>query len=327
MGACLPLHEPETGAIDPQDRLAHVDAGPRRWGTCHVHPSIHNQTVQVSCSSHMYFGQSCLLDNFFSLSLSIYLFPLPSFLSDGGVYFSTLGPAAYDLGSAEFEENIIVDCFGVERLEEYRGKAMLDLCFVYGAEPGMLSQAPGGRDNAKMITKTLFHSLALPAADGNYFLRPDRILAAFFLPATEPPVGHSEAKEALAAEKAADAATKERLTLLQRRMKKDGNELREAHLELHRSEKLGADDGGLPQFGLVGAKSSGEIGGDIELPLMTSLASSEEDALKKAVSEPAFKHLHPQFHSQQHFSEPQLLPPAFVDSLDGLNANIDGTEL
>lgn len=29
---------------------------------------------------------------------------------DGGVYFSTLGPASYDLGSEKYEENIIVDC-------------------------------------------------------------------------------------------------------------------------------------------------------------------------------------------------------------------------
>lgn len=26
------------------------------------------------------------------------------------VYFSTLGPASYDLGTADYEENIIVDC-------------------------------------------------------------------------------------------------------------------------------------------------------------------------------------------------------------------------
>ena len=38
---------------------------------------------------------------------------------DGGVYFSTLGPSSYDLGSSMYEENIIVDCFGRERLEEY----------------------------------------------------------------------------------------------------------------------------------------------------------------------------------------------------------------
>ena len=43
------------------------------------------------------------------------------------VYFSTLGPASYDLGTSKYEENIIVDCFGRERLEEYRGKHKLDV--------------------------------------------------------------------------------------------------------------------------------------------------------------------------------------------------------
>ena len=73
---------------------------------------------------------------------------------DGGVYFSTLSPVSYGLGSqttAEYEENLIVDCFGKERLEEYRGKHKLDLVLVYGIEPALLQQAPGGRANAKMV--------------------------------------------------------------------------------------------------------------------------------------------------------------------------------
>ena len=40
---------------------------------------------------------------------------------------SRLGPASYDLGTPKYEENIIVDCFGRERLEEYRGKHKLDV--------------------------------------------------------------------------------------------------------------------------------------------------------------------------------------------------------
>jgi hypothetical protein len=52
---------------------------------------------------------------------------------------------------------------------------------VYGCEANLLSQAPGGRDNAKMIPKSYFMSLMLPHADDNYFLRPDRILAVFII--------------------------------------------------------------------------------------------------------------------------------------------------
>jgi hypothetical protein len=92
------------------------------------------------------------------------------------VYFSTLGPASYHLGSSEYEDNIIVDCFSKECLEYYRGQRKLDVCLVYGVEPSVLQQAPGGRDNAKMIaSKATFMDLALPHADGNYFLRLDRI--------------------------------------------------------------------------------------------------------------------------------------------------------
>ena len=97
---------------------------------------------------------------------------------DGGVYFSTLSPASYGLGAQDYEENIIKDCFGKERIEEYRGKHKLDLLLVYGIEPSILQQAPGGRDNAKMVSKKTFEDISVPHADGSYYLRPDRIFAA-----------------------------------------------------------------------------------------------------------------------------------------------------
>mmetsp|Transcript_42601 Transcript_42601/g.54775 ORF Transcript_42601/g.54775 Transcript_42601/m.54775 type:complete len:249 (+) Transcript_42601:736-1482(+) len=61
------------------------------------------------------------------------------------------------------------------------GKGKLDALIVYGCESDVLVQAPGGRDNAKMIPKSYFTSLMLPQANGNYFLRPDRILAVFIM--------------------------------------------------------------------------------------------------------------------------------------------------
>jgi hypothetical protein len=100
---------------------------------------------------------------------------------DGGVYFSTLSPASYELGSEAYEDNIITDCFGKERMDEYRGKHKLDLLLVYGIEPSVLQQAPGGRNNAKMVSKKTFEDLTLPHADGSYYLRPDRIFAAIIV--------------------------------------------------------------------------------------------------------------------------------------------------
>ena len=46
-----------------------------------------------------------------------------------------------------------MDCFGKERLEEYRGKHKLDVLLVYAVNPRVVEQAPGGRDNAKMVRK------------------------------------------------------------------------------------------------------------------------------------------------------------------------------
>lgn len=41
---------------------------------------------------------------------------------DGGVYLSTLGPVSYGVGTQQYEENIVLDCFGTERLAEYKGQ-------------------------------------------------------------------------------------------------------------------------------------------------------------------------------------------------------------
>eukprot|EP00615_Pteridomonas_danica_P010327 CAMPEP_0114337352 /NCGR_PEP_ID=MMETSP0101-20121206/6308_1 /TAXON_ID=38822 ORGANISM="Pteridomonas danica, Strain PT" /NCGR_SAMPLE_ID=MMETSP0101 /ASSEMBLY_ACC=CAM_ASM_000211 /LENGTH=623 /DNA_ID=CAMNT_0001469563 /DNA_START=199 /DNA_END=2070 /DNA_ORIENTATION=+ len=101
---------------------------------------------------------------------------------DGGVYFSTKGPTSYDWGSDKYEKNLINDCYGEGRLKEYLGKNLLDLLIVYGTDPELLRPAPGGRDNAVMVSKADFETLSYPHNDGNYFLRPDRILGMFYLP-------------------------------------------------------------------------------------------------------------------------------------------------
>jgi hypothetical protein len=123
---------------------------------------------------------------------------------DGGVYFSTQGPATYGIGTEEYEENLIIDCFGKERLEEYKGKHKLDVCFVYGADPSIIEQAPGGRDNAVVIPKIYFEDLSLPHIDGNYFLRPDRILGSFLFDPTVQPSGYDVCLDRLKIEEELD---------------------------------------------------------------------------------------------------------------------------
>eukprot|EP00615_Pteridomonas_danica_P004514 CAMPEP_0114333740 /NCGR_PEP_ID=MMETSP0101-20121206/3941_1 /TAXON_ID=38822 ORGANISM="Pteridomonas danica, Strain PT" /NCGR_SAMPLE_ID=MMETSP0101 /ASSEMBLY_ACC=CAM_ASM_000211 /LENGTH=456 /DNA_ID=CAMNT_0001464829 /DNA_START=1515 /DNA_END=2885 /DNA_ORIENTATION=- len=98
---------------------------------------------------------------------------------DGGVYFSTLGPASYGLGTPDYETNLIIDCFGKERLEEYKGKHKLDVCLIYAVDPLIVEQAHGGRQNALVVSKGYFEVFSLPHADGNYFLTPDRLIGAF----------------------------------------------------------------------------------------------------------------------------------------------------
>mmetsp|Transcript_10257 Transcript_10257/g.13387 ORF Transcript_10257/g.13387 Transcript_10257/m.13387 type:complete len:593 (+) Transcript_10257:165-1943(+) len=111
---------------------------------------------------------------------------------DGGVYFSTLGPCSYGLGTYEYEENLIRDCFGVERLEEYKGQGRLSAVIVSACHPALLQPAPGGRDRAKVVSKSDFSAFSLPHVDGNYFLRPDRILGVFYIdPNNQPRSGAS----------------------------------------------------------------------------------------------------------------------------------------
>jgi hypothetical protein len=59
---------------------------------------------------------------------------------DGGVYFSTQGPASFKYGTPEYEMNIIRTCFGVHRLKEYVGLGKLDAVVVYACSPNALHQ-------------------------------------------------------------------------------------------------------------------------------------------------------------------------------------------
>jgi hypothetical protein len=115
---------------------------------------------------------------------------------DGGVYVSTQGPASYGLGTDDYEVNIIKDCFGVERIDEYEGKGKLDVIIVYACETSVLTQAPGGRENAKMFSKSTFVDFSLQHDNGSFFLRPDRIFGAFHVdPRNLPLMSGDSAKE------------------------------------------------------------------------------------------------------------------------------------
>lgn len=162
----------------------------------------------------------------------------PSFVGDGGVYFSMNGPTSYYLGSSIYEERLIEDCFGRARVDEYRGMHKLDLVIVYGVEPLALSQAPGGRDNAKVVSKFDFESFSVAHMDGNFFLRPDRILGVFLIDPTKPPGGFEEAREARRLERAKDTAVKEALARAQAEINKHEHEVHDL-LRMYGNKKEG----------------------------------------------------------------------------------------
>lgn len=80
--------------------------------------------------------------------------------------------------------------FGIERVDEYIGQGKVSACIVYGfvgSAMHVLQPAPGGRDNARVVTRRFFEDLSLPRDDGRYFLRADRVLAAFIFDLASPP--------------------------------------------------------------------------------------------------------------------------------------------
>mmetsp|Transcript_26879 Transcript_26879/g.34893 ORF Transcript_26879/g.34893 Transcript_26879/m.34893 type:complete len:293 (+) Transcript_26879:3191-4069(+) len=112
------------------------------------------------------------------------------------VCISTLGPLSYGLGGDRYESNIIKDCFGVDKQDEYLGQGKVDLVIVYGCEPSTIhtifnnggggggrsssSSGGGGSSNtSKCISKPTIKMFSLYDREKNYFLRKDRILGVF----------------------------------------------------------------------------------------------------------------------------------------------------
>ena len=109
---------------------------------------------------------------------------------NGGVCFSALSPASYDLGCSEYEANLIADLEGPDKVDEMSGAHKFDLCFVYAAEPRMLRRACEGRDTVKIIPHNFFETFAEQgpkSSKDSFWLRPDRIVASFKLDPTQPP--------------------------------------------------------------------------------------------------------------------------------------------
>ena len=114
---------------------------------------------------------------------------------EGGVYFSTLGPCSFGLGSAEhgstnsldnYEVALIKGCFGIDKMEEHQGQGKLSAVLVYALPAACLSAAPGGRDNAVAVSQSTFHDLSLPDPNKDFFLSPAFVVGAFLVDVAKP---------------------------------------------------------------------------------------------------------------------------------------------
>ena len=126
------------------------------------------------------------------------------------------GLGSYKFGSDKFEELLIVDCFGPERLDEYIGKGKLDVLLILVVHESLLSFVPGGRDNAVFIQKRAFETLASPEKDGYYYLHPSAIAACLHIDPTKTLPLNDKTKEKLALEAQKDD---EQVKALYRRMR------------------------------------------------------------------------------------------------------------
>lgn len=101
--------------------------------------------------------------------------------------------------------------FGKGRLEEFLGNHKLDVCFVYGVDPSIVTQAHSGTKNVTVVSIRTLEHFALRQFEGDFLLRPDRIIAAFLIDPENPPFGCDECADEMALEKASDATVKEEL--------------------------------------------------------------------------------------------------------------------
>jgi hypothetical protein len=242
-----------TYALTPDDIDRHDDSKGFRPNPSWVHESesislVHDVTIEHITSAAEYLFQMRLIRN---RAESLGVVPLYHFTSpvilpmiieggirmstqgqgDGGVYFSTLGPANYGMTNPLYEYCIIKECFGLHRLEEFTGKGKLDGIVVYALSPKMLQKAPGGRDMARMVPRSTFDNFSLPHHDGTYFLRPSLILGCFVVECANPPTGNVMVEQELEREKNRDKLSIAELESMDKQMDRNMERLTQVKIE------------------------------------------------------------------------------------------------
>jgi hypothetical protein len=180
-----PLNLQKIVATSLSERLLLEEPHPC-WGS----PFVGNMTIYVNCLYHIL--ELCSSNKLFpvfhytnvnnkKLILKNGLLLSDSGQGDGGVYFSMSGPAHYGVGKFEnSEENIILDCYGKERLDEFRGKGKVNMVIVVATPAELLSKVDH-RENAVVLHKSVVQSLTTSNIQDQYYLTPDRICGCFDL--------------------------------------------------------------------------------------------------------------------------------------------------
>ena len=135
---------------------------------------------------------------------------------DSGIYFTALSPASYDVGSFEYEDNLILDMLGPDSLMDSHRAHKFDVCIAYAAEPRVMRQAPGRHGTVKMVPKLFLEHFSEPEPrSGDFLLRPDRIVACFLLDPSNRLTGYDSSSAALTAEKEEDNRSINELGLME----------------------------------------------------------------------------------------------------------------
>jgi hypothetical protein len=235
---------------------------------------------------------------------------------DGGVYFTALSPASYDVGTSEYEDHLILGMLGPGDLADSHGAHKFDVCIVYAAEPRVLRQAPGRHKSIKMVPKLLLEHLSEPdPKSGKFLLRPDRIVACFLLNPLDRLMGYNGCAAGLMAEKEKDKSLINKLAVMEsvahfnERLVKSEHGLREGREQWPRMDMVTAPT----DSGLLSDTSAVEIALDhsSEMNLHSSYRSKlEQDSQSETTTEPM------QLEEESNLGElTAFLAPAELESL------------
>jgi hypothetical protein len=87
----------------------------------------------------------------------------------------------YGFGTPDFKRNVITDCFGESRIDEYKDSPNFQIVLMCCVKTAMLSDVPGGRANALMVSRSMIENMKAAEVDGFHYLGQSVIKRCFLL--------------------------------------------------------------------------------------------------------------------------------------------------